>query len=511
MATAEEPAPAKDGLRGSVRRGLGFSLLNNALSRLGTVVTGIVLARLLVPEDYGVFAVALVVLSALLSINELGVSLAVVRWPTDPRRIAPTVATMAVAGSTFLYGVAFFSASAVADALGAPAAKNVIILLAISMIIDGAASVPAALLTREFQQGRRMTADLAGLAVNTAVTITLAVYGYGAYSLAFGYLVGNLTTSAVIYVSAPYRVWFGFDRSIVRELLAFGIPLAGSSLLVFGVLNVAAVVVGSQLGAVALGFFTLAFNLSSWPVNMFSMAVRRVAMPAFAQLADDRERLQDSFARSVALLMAVTLPVCTLLAVLALPVVRVVYGGRWAEAADALRWLAVLGSARIVAELAYDLLVAAGRSRAVFVIQGVWLGVLAPALVVGAHLGGIEGVAFAHAAVAVAVVGPAFLLALRGVGLKPLACIRYCGRPLAGAAAIVAIAELLGPRIHGDVIQLLVLSAAGTAAAAALSFPLLRSRRGTPERHRHRRTRGRRAQADAAPTPVSVSAGASNQ
>ncbi|MBL7519570.1 lipopolysaccharide biosynthesis protein [Frankia sp. CNm7] len=469
-----------DGLGRSVRRGLGFSLLNNAVSRVGTVVTGIVLARLLIPEDYGEFAVALVVLNALLSVNELGVSLAVVRWPTDPRMIARTVTTLALAGSGLLFAGTLLAAPAIAEQLGAPEAVRVIRLLAVSVFIDGLASVPAALLTRQFLQGRRMVADLTGLLANTGVTVGLAATGHGVYSLAFGYLAGNAVTAVLITAAAPYRVWPGFDRPAARQLIAFGLPLAGSSLLVFGVLNIDTMIVGSRLGAVELGFYTLAFNLSSWPVNMFSLAVRRVAMPAFARLSADQRRLQESFARSLGLLLAVALPSCALLAALATPVIRIVYGDRWAAAADALRWLAVLGAGRIAAELAYDLLVAAGRTRAVFAVQGAWLAALVPGLYLGAHLGGIGGVAAAHAAVALLVVGPALLAAISGAGLAPLASLRHCVRPLVAAAVAVAVAGFGQRWVHGDLAQLFGLSTAAGAAALLVLAPFLLSfrRRG---------------------------------
>ncbi|MEO5853122.1 MAG: oligosaccharide flippase family protein, partial [Nocardioides sp.] len=73
---------------------LGWSFLNTALTRLGTLAIGVVLARVLGPSEFGTFAVALVALMAVLSFNELGVSLAIVRWPGDPLEIAPTVNTL---------------------------------------------------------------------------------------------------------------------------------------------------------------------------------------------------------------------------------------------------------------------------------------------------------------------------------------------------------------------------------------------------------------------------------
>src|SRR5262249_13600134 len=96
-APAPEPPPAEPALGRRTSRALLWSFLNNVVGRVGSSLTAIVLARLLVPADYGVYAVALVALSALLSLNELGVSLAAVRWAGSVDRIPPTLAPLPMA------------------------------------------------------------------------------------------------------------------------------------------------------------------------------------------------------------------------------------------------------------------------------------------------------------------------------------------------------------------------------------------------------------------------------
>src|SRR6266851_7297360 len=113
-------------LAGRASRALGWNFTSNALGRLGTMGVGIVLARLLGPHAFGTYAVAWVALLAVLSLNDLSVSLAIVRWPGDPAEIAPTVTTIAVTGSAAMYAVCFFGAPGYASAMGAPAAAGVI-------------------------------------------------------------------------------------------------------------------------------------------------------------------------------------------------------------------------------------------------------------------------------------------------------------------------------------------------------------------------------------------------
>lgn len=470
--TGGQPSPDEQ-VGGVVRSALGWSLLNNLVGRVGGSLVGIVLARILVPEDYGVYAVALVVLGALLSLNELGVSLAIVRWPGDVERIAPTVATIALTSSAALYVACFAVAPTVATALGAPGATGLLRVLALGVLVDAVTEVPAGVMTRGFLQRRRLVIDTAAFTVTSTLSIGLAMAGAGPWSLAWGSLAGNVTCAVFLLAWSPQRFRPGWDRTVCRKLLAFGLPLAAASALVFAMLNVDYVIVGSHLGVQALGFYLLAFNLSSWPVNMFSSPVRRVSMPAFARLQHDPQRVAEVFARAAALLVVATLPACVLLAVLARPLLDVVYGTRWAPAAAVLPCLAVLALVRVLVELGYDLLVALGRTPANLSVQGLWLLVLVPALLLGARHG-IVGVARAHALVAVGVVLPALGLALRRAGVSLRRIGELLVRPALGAvlAALVAMTGL--HVVSGSLLRLALSGSASLLCYVAVVHPLRR-------------------------------------
>ncbi|WP_433181513.1 oligosaccharide flippase family protein [Actinoallomurus sp. CA-150999] len=454
-------------------RALGWSFLNTMLGRFGTLAIGILLARVLGPKEFGVFAVAMVALLAVLSFNELGVSLAIVRWPGEPREIAPTVATISVISSGLVYAGCFAGAPAFAAAMGAPAATGVIRLLTLSVLVDGLVATPAAMLQRAFRQDRKMIADQVNSWGGAAVSVVLALTGWGAMSLAVGRLAGAVGSGVLLVAFSPEPPRFGFDRAVARRLLRFGLPLAGSSVVVFAVGGVDQFVVGDVLGPTALGFYVLAFNLSNWPVGMFSQPVRSVAPAAFARLQHDAPAMRRTFLSTAGLLTAVTLPVCLLLGGAAGPLVRFVYGPRWEPAAAALFWLALLGGLRILFELMYDYFVVLARTRAVFTIQVVWLTVLVPALIVGARLDGIAGAAAAHAAVAALVPLPLYLTQLRRVGIG----VRAVGARVAPA---VLVASVVGPAavlVHRAIpFDLLALAVAGTVAVAATGLLVYRMR-----------------------------------
>lgn len=475
LQSATEPSPPRLGR--AMGKGLAWSLLNNVIGRLGNFLAGIAIVRILSPADYGTYAVGMVVLAVLLSMNELGVSVAIVQRSGRIEDIAPTVTTLSIASSALLATGAFFAAPFVASALDAPDAAGLIRLLLIGVLIDGIVAVPNALITREFQQRKRLTIDVIAFAVGTPITIGLAATGHGAWSLGWGAVVGNLVTGVLAVAWAPARCRPGWNRAVVPELLHFGLPLAGASLLLFIMLNVDYVVVGHTLGPAQLGFYLLAFNLCSWPITVISTAIRRVTLAAFSRMREHDDGGRQGFEGAVGLVMAVTLPLCVVLAVYARPTVEVLYGARWLPAANALRFLAIFSVGRIAVELTYDFLAAVGRTRSNLWLHGIWLVALVPTLTLGARWHGIAGVAAGHALVVGVVVLPllSVLLHRSGVSLPRLA--GHVLPPLLGCGLIVAVAVPVLSEVHGSLPQLAVGVSVGLIAYAAAVSPMRRTAR----------------------------------
>ncbi|MEV4342925.1 lipopolysaccharide biosynthesis protein [Actinoplanes sp. NPDC049596] len=456
-------------------RALGWSFASTALAKLSTLAIGIVLARILGPEEFGTFAVATVALLAVLSFNELGVSLAIVRWPGDPREIAPTVTTISVVSSALICLATYLAAPAFSAAMGAPDATPVVRVLGLSVLVSGVAAAPVAMLQREFRQDRKMIADQVATWTSALTSVALALAGVGAMSLAVGQLAGSVIGAGLFIAFAPRSLRFGFDPARARALLRFGLPLAGSSIVVFAATNVDKVVVGAVLGPVPLGYYVLAANLANWPATVFSLPVRSVAPALLARLQSDPPAMRRTFLSTGGLLGAITLPACVALAVAAEPLVTLVYGDVWRPAAMVLTWLGLLAGLRILFELVYDYFVVLANTRVVFTVQVVWFVALVPALWLGADAGGAAGAGAAALAVAALVVAPIYLYELRRTGVSGSALGSRLAPAAAGGLAVAAVGVpatlLLGA-------GLVALTATGVAAVAVLGL-LVRRLRGT--------------------------------
>ncbi|WP_153503489.1 oligosaccharide flippase family protein [Cumulibacter manganitolerans] len=411
--------PAEDSVTRRASRAFGWSFGNTVAARLGTLTIGIALARVLGPEEFGIFAIATVTLLAILSFNELGVSLAIIRWRDDPATIAPTVNTVAALSSGLLTAAVMLAAPGIASLLGDPRATTVIRVLAVSILLDGLVATSAAVMQREFMQKQRTIADQVNTWLGAGLSLLLALLGWGAMSLAIGRLAGSLVHGALLVHWSPIGYRFGWDRDIARRLFRFGMPLAASSIVVFASGYVDQMIVGAVAGAQALGFYVLAFNLASWPVSIFSLPLRAVAPAAFSALKDEPERMTRNFTRVLTLLSCVALPACLAVSGAAGPVVHFVYGAAWAPAAHVLVWMAAFAALKIWFELAYDYVVVQGKPGFLLVVQISSFAVALPLMLWAVRQGGGPAVAAVQFLVGVVVVVPLYVLGLQRIGVRP--------------------------------------------------------------------------------------------
>ena len=135
-----------------VRRGLQWSFAGTLAVRLGTFVSGLVMARLLSPADFGIYAVGAVALLVTASINDIGIEPTLVRWTGNLEEVAPTAMTVVMISSLAMFGVFWLIAPAFADVLGAPDGAGVVRLMSVGLIISGAFTVNSAVNTRLFRQ-----------------------------------------------------------------------------------------------------------------------------------------------------------------------------------------------------------------------------------------------------------------------------------------------------------------------------------------------------------------------
>jgi lipopolysaccharide exporter len=438
-----DPAPPGSNSRSlssNVRRGAIWVVASNVLLRLANVAITAVIAHILSPHDFGVFAVALTAFAVVSSLGELGVSACLMRADLDIDRLAPTVATVSILSSGILAGAMVAFARPIAAALGSAAAAGTIKVMALAVFTVGAFAVPNSQLARDFKQDKIFLANIIAFVPSTVLLVMLAKTGGGAMAFAWSMVARQFVWGGVLIAVAPRRYRPGFARSALSVIFRFGVPLAGANFVSYILLNVDYAFVGHLLGATLLGVYMLAFTVASWPYAILGAVINSVSMPAFSRVKHDPALMHNAMASALRGVTLIVLPMCGMTVALARPIVLTLYGAKWVAAANVLVVLSLYGAVFVPCILFANMLTALGRTKFLFVLQLIWIGTLVPAMALGVHRDGIVGAAYAHVAIILPIILPTYLLVMKRVTGAHLTTLGRAALPALLASSVAALA-----------------------------------------------------------------------
>jgi lipopolysaccharide exporter len=434
-------------------RGVMWNGATFGLSKVLVLVTTVVLARLLTPDDFGLVAIGLLVMSYLDLVNDFGVNAAVVQHEGPSEHTANVAFWVNMALGTTLTLVGLAIAPFVADFFDEPRATTIVRVLSLTLLLTSLAAIHEARLRRDMRFQRRLIPELARAITKGGTSIVLAVAGAGVWSLVWGQVAGELVAAIAYWIVMPWRPKWRRDRALTRRLLGFGshIALVG----VFGTIlrNIDYVVVGRALGARALGLYTLAFRMPQLIIEGAVTIVGQVAFPAFARVQSDQARLRSGLLRGLRLTALVITPLSLGLAVVADPFIRTFYGSRWTAAIGVMQLLALYMLVQGATRLCGDVYKATGRAGLLSRLALLKLAITVPLLVLVVERG-IVAVAAAQLVAATActlvdvvavtrvvdvgyrdIVG-AFVPAARAGGVMAAACLGASGLASEAAPAV---------------------------------------------------------------------------
>lgn len=320
----------------------------------------VVLGRLLGPEDFGLFAVALVALDFLLSVTNFGMLPALVHRPDARREHYEAAWTIGIVRALAVSGLLVALAPWVAGLFGEPRAGPLLQVLAVRPVLDAAASMGVARLHKELRFRSLAVLKLSEAIVNTTASILL-VAPFGVWALVAGPIVGALVYGVVSYAVAPMMPRLRFGGAEAGHLARYGrwilvtawAAVAGRLLLQLGI--------SRQIGAAALGVYFMAAKLAFLPADVSNQVVGSVAFPVFARLQDDPDRGRRVFRAALLGLTVLIVPASLLILALAPSLAVDVLGGQWEPAIPVIRILALVNVVGILGDVAVPLLRGSGR------------------------------------------------------------------------------------------------------------------------------------------------------
>ena len=369
---------------------VGFKVAERFLSFVSTIV----LARLLVPADFGLIVLATSLIGLIAVVGAFGLDTSLIRQQNASDAHFNAVWTLNVLFGLGIGLLAACAAPAAAWAYDDRRLVDVVLVLALARVIGSFENPGVIGFRKELAFDREVTFLLIKRLVASLVfTIPLALVLRSYWALAIGNLLGACFAVALSYVVHPYRPRFSVAG--LGDLMGFSKWLLFSSILQFLHGRAADLIIGRIAGASALGAFTVAQEIARVPANEISAPVHRAVFPGYAKLAADREDLRHAYLRVASLLVLIVVPAGTGLALLAEPAVTLLLGSAWTAAVPLVELLAFNAILNVLLGSGHYVNLAVGMARSTSFVLAAHVAISLPLMFVMAPARGAAGAAAA--------------------------------------------------------------------------------------------------------------------
>lgn len=374
--------------------GLGWIAGGNFLGQIITWGITIVVMRILSPADYGLLAMASVFVSFLGLMATAGLGPAIVQTrELDDNRLRQLLGLI-IFINVALFLLLFFSAPLIARFFDESRLIDIIRVLSSQFVISSFAVIPESLLGRELKFKKRALIDFSSHTAGGALTLALAISGYGVWSLVAGAICSVTGKTIGLNLAAPYLCRPSFSLQGTKHLIAFGGKVTAGRILWFFYSQADMFIAGKLLGKEALGFYSVAMHLAALPVQKISGILNQVAFPAFSQIQQDPSMIQSHFLKAVRILSFFSFPVLWGISSIAPELVLLLLGPKWEPATFPLQILPAIMPLRMISNFIPSAVDAVGRPD-ITLKNLIGASIIMPAAFLVGGQWGISGLCFA--------------------------------------------------------------------------------------------------------------------
>ncbi|MBF2047374.1 MAG: lipopolysaccharide biosynthesis protein [Elainella sp. C42_A2020_010] len=330
-------------IREKAIQGVLWSALQNWGSQVGSLLVFFLLARLLTPEAFGLVAMANIFLAFMQIFLQQGFAQSLIqRQDLEPEHIDTAFWTnLAIGACLTAFGLT--AAGWVAAQFQQPQLTPILQVLSLLFLITACGNVQQALLERAFNFRATATRALAATLVGGAAGIGLALAGFGVWSLVGQQVIQELTGVLVLWHASDWRPRFRVSLPHFWQLFRFGMPILGFNFLNFLNSRADDLLIGYFLGAVPLGYYSIAYRILGVMQQLLVQTSQQIALPTFSRLQSDLEQFRQAFYTATQLTSLIAFPVFLGVLVLAPELVVMLFGEQWTPSIPVLQVLSLAG------------------------------------------------------------------------------------------------------------------------------------------------------------------------
>lgn len=295
-------------------------------------IVSLILARLLMPAEFGLIAMISVFMAVGRTLIDSGLNQSLIRSSNITQEDLDTVFLFNLIGSVFIYLIVYFTAPLISNFYKQPLLTNIIRVLCLTFIINAFYTIPNTQLTKNLDFKTQMRVTTPSLIIGGIVGIILAYLGFGVWSLVFSTLTQSLAAAIQLWFWSEWKPSWHFNKRIFKTHFKYGYKLTFSALLDTLFNNVYPIVIGKFFAPAQVGFFNRADTLKQLPVTNIGSILNKVTFPLFSKIKDENERLKILYKKLMQLVIFIVAPTILFMSALAEPLFRLLFTEKWLPA-----------------------------------------------------------------------------------------------------------------------------------------------------------------------------------
>lgn len=367
--------------------GLKWSFIDNTLNTGIQFITGIVLARLLDPEEWGLIGMLTIFISVSQAFIDSGFSNALIRKENCTNTDYSTVFFFNISVGAILYFVLFFCAGPVSRFYEEPQLFLLVRILGIGLLISSLTIIQRTRLTREINFKLQAKVSIIASLSSGILSIFLAIYGFGVWSLVAKTISQSLVTLVLLWTLNRWKPLLVFSKTSFLGMFKFGYKLLLSGLIYTLNNNIFYLIIGKFFSANDLGYYSRADQFKNLPSSSITGIIQRVSYPVLSSIQDDQALLKNGYKKLVKSTMFITFILMTGMAAVAKPMIIVLIGDKWLPAVPFLQLLCFVGMLFPLHALNLNILQVKGRSDLFLKLEVIKAVLMIPVILIGIKAG----------------------------------------------------------------------------------------------------------------------------
>jgi O-antigen/teichoic acid export membrane protein len=349
-------------LKSIATKGIFWSAVDKFAVQIGQFVVSVVLARILLPEDFGLIGMLAIFIALSQTFIESGLGLALIQRQERSDIDFSTLFVFNLAVSGFFYLALFFSAPFISSFFGQPRLTDLTRILGLTLFLNAFAIVQRTKLTIGIDFKSIAKSNVIGMIAGGLCGIIAALNGYGVWSLVIQMLIGSFASSVSLWFLSNWFPSIAFSKKSFKSLFGYGSKLLAAGLYAQLLNNVYNICLGKFYSTASLGYYTRAKSFADISAGTVVSILQQATFPILTKVQNDKEKLVSIYSRMIRMSAFLIIPLMTLIALLAKPIVILLLTEKWISLIPLLQWMVFARIFLPMSAINMNLLNAIGRS-----------------------------------------------------------------------------------------------------------------------------------------------------